>query len=62
MKRADWGKMASVEFINNNGVVIDIDGTDGLGIGIAVAMNLEALFLLFEADFDRMVFLFLYND
>jgi hypothetical protein len=43
--------MISVEFVNDNGVIIDVNGTEGLGVGIAVTVNLKTLFLLFEINF-----------
>lgn len=43
--------MISVEFVNDNGVIIDVNGTDGLGVGIAVTVNLKTLFFLSEVNF-----------
>jgi hypothetical protein len=51
LKGVHWGEMISVEFVNDNGVIIDVNGTDGLGVGIAVTVNLKTLFFLSEVNF-----------
>lgn len=54
--------MISVEFVNDNGVIIDVNGTDWLRVGIAVTVNLETLFFLSKINFGCCIFLLFDND